>query len=52
MTQILVVEDEQRVAELLKRGLEECGYLVTVAFDGEMGRVWRKPVRMIWLYRM
>ncbi|MCD8179655.1 MAG: response regulator transcription factor [Tannerellaceae bacterium] len=37
MTQILVVEDEQRVAELLKRGLEECGYLVTVAFDGEMG---------------
>ncbi len=37
MKQILVVEDEQRVAELLKRGLEECGYQVTVAFDGEMG---------------
>lgn len=37
MAQILVVEDEQRVAELLKRGLEECGYLVTLAFDGEMG---------------
>ncbi|MCD7978935.1 MAG: response regulator transcription factor [Tannerellaceae bacterium] len=37
MIHILVVEDEQRVAELLKRGLEECGYTVTLAFDGEMG---------------
>lgn len=38
MTKILVVEDEQRVAELLKRGLEECDYLVTLAFDGDMAR--------------
>lgn len=38
MTKILVVEDEQRVAELLKRGLEECGYLVSLAFDGDMAR--------------
>lgn len=37
MIHILVVEDEQRVAELLKRGLEECSYTVTLAFDGEMG---------------
>ncbi|WP_455638835.1 response regulator transcription factor [Parabacteroides sp.] len=37
MTRILVVEDEQRVAELLKVGLEESGYQVALAFDGEMG---------------
>lgn len=35
---ILVIEDEQRVAELLKRGLEEQGYGVTLAYDGEMGK--------------
>ena len=34
MYQILIIEDEQRVAELLKRGLEESGYQVVVAFDG------------------
>lgn len=37
MYRILVVEDEQRVAELLKRGLEESGYQVAVAYDGAMG---------------
>lgn len=37
MYQILVIEDEQRVAELLKRGLEESGYRVRVAYDGVMG---------------
>lgn len=38
MKKILVVEDEQRIAELLKKGLEEFGYFVTMAFDGEMGK--------------
>lgn len=38
MMNILVIEDEQRVAELLKRGLEEQGYGVTLAYDGEMGK--------------
>lgn len=37
MTRILIIEDDQRVAELLKKGLEEFGYHITVAFDGEMG---------------
>ena len=37
MYKILIIEDEQRVAELLKRGLEESGYQVVVAFDGMMG---------------
>lgn len=37
MTKILIVEDEQRVAELLQRGLEESGYQAVVAFDGPMG---------------
>ena len=45
MTRILVVEDEQRVAELLKAGLEDSGYQVSVAFDGEMGlRLFRASV--------
>jgi two-component system, OmpR family, copper resistance phosphate regulon response regulator CusR len=34
---ILVVEDEQKVAEVLKRGLSEAGYEVTLAFDGPTG---------------
>lgn len=37
MIKILIVEDEQRVAGLLQRGLEESGYQVTLAFDGQMG---------------
>jgi DNA-binding response OmpR family regulator len=35
--QILVVEDEQRMAELLKRGLTEEGHMVVVAGDGASG---------------
>lgn len=34
---ILVVEDEVKVSEVLKRGLTEEGYDVTTAFDGESG---------------
>lgn len=34
---ILVVEDEQKVSEVLKRGLLEAGYEVDTAFDGESG---------------
>jgi DNA-binding response OmpR family regulator len=34
---ILVVEDEHRLAGVLKRGLEEHGYAVDVAYDGEEG---------------
>ena len=34
---ILVVEDEQKVSEVLKRGLTEAGYEVSTAFDGEVG---------------
>lgn len=37
MVKILVVEDEKRVADLLKIGLEENGYQALVAYDGEMG---------------
>lgn len=39
MIKVLVIEDEKRVADLLKIGLEENGYQVLVAYDGEMG--WR-----------
>ena len=34
---ILIVEDEKRVADLLKIGLEENGYQTVVAYDGAMG---------------
>ncbi len=37
MHKILIVEDEKRVADLLKAGLEESGYQAMVAYDGEMG---------------
>ncbi len=36
MHRILIVEDEKRVADLLKVGLEENGYQTLVAYDGEM----------------
>jgi two-component system copper resistance phosphate regulon response regulator CusR len=32
---ILVIEDEQKVADFIKRGLKEKGYSVDVACDGE-----------------
>lgn len=34
---ILVIEDEQKVSEVLRRGLTEEGYEVEAAFDGESG---------------
>lgn len=34
---ILIVEDEAKVAEVLKRGLEEAGYEAHIAFDGQIG---------------
>jgi len=37
MQKILIVEDEKRVADLLKIGLEEHGYQIMTAYDGAMG---------------
>ena len=34
---ILIIEDEQRLAAVLKRGLERAGYAVDCAFDGPHG---------------
>jgi DNA-binding response OmpR family regulator len=34
---LLVVEDEPKLADVLQRGLEEHGYAVDVAYDGEQG---------------
>ena len=34
---ILVVEDEKKVASFIKRGLEEEGYSVDIAYDGDEG---------------
>lgn len=36
--QVLVIEDEHRMADLIKRGLEEEGFAVTLAHDGLKGR--------------
>ena len=38
MKRILVIEDEKRIAELLKKGLSEFGFDVTLAFDGDTGK--------------
>ena len=37
MTQILLVEDDERVCRFVLRGLEAEGYSVSVAFDGHEG---------------
>lgn len=39
---ILIIEDEPRIAQLLQRGLEELGYKTTVAYDGLLGK------KMLW----
>lgn len=35
---VLLVEDELRLAEYVKKGLEESGFAVDVAYDGQVGR--------------
>ncbi|TVQ88029.1 MAG: DNA-binding response regulator, partial [Bacteroidetes bacterium] len=35
--QILIIEDDQRLANIIKRGLEENSYETRVAYDGKMG---------------
>jgi len=35
---ILIIEDNQRVAELIQRGLEENGFDTTLAYDGISGK--------------
>jgi two-component system copper resistance phosphate regulon response regulator CusR len=35
---ILIVEDEQRLAEILKRQLEDSGFIVEIAYDGYVGK--------------
>lgn len=34
---VLVIEDEKKIADFIKRGLKEEGYAVDVAYDGEEG---------------
>jgi len=38
LVEILIIEDDQRIAELLQRGLEEQGFSTTVAYDGLSGK--------------
>jgi two-component system, OmpR family, copper resistance phosphate regulon response regulator CusR len=39
MSHVLVIEDEKRLASLLKRGLEAEGYIIDVAYDGFEGEL-------------
>lgn len=39
MKRLLIVEDEEGIMQFLKQGLEEEGYLVTSAYDGEQGLI-------------
>ncbi|MEI6949913.1 response regulator transcription factor [Paraflavisolibacter sp. H34] len=36
--EFLLIEDDERLASLIKRGMEEQGYSVMLAYDGMMGR--------------
>ncbi len=49
MYNILIIEDEKRVADLLQAGLTESGYQCLVAYDGNMGlRLFRaNPVNLV-----
>lgn len=38
MNRILLIEDEERIAELIKKSLEEQAYSVTIALDGLTGK--------------
>lgn len=38
MLHILIIEDDERVASVIKRGLQEAGHEISVAFDGQMGQ--------------
>ncbi len=39
---ILVIEDEKKIADFIRRGLKEEGYAVDVAYDGEQGHLLAK----------
>lgn len=41
---VLVVEDERRIADFIRKGLTEAGYAVDVAYDGEEGLAWTDVV--------
>lgn len=36
---ILIVEDEQRLADILKKQLEESGFMTEIAYDGYIGKL-------------
>ena len=52
MYSILIIEDDKRVANLLKTGLEENGYHTMVAYDGAMGLRLFQSTLFSWLFRI
>ena len=42
---VLVVEDEHKIADFIRKGLTEHGYAVDVAFDGEEALDWQPRLR-------
>jgi DNA-binding response OmpR family regulator len=45
---ILLVDDEVKFSSVLRSGLEEHGYAVDLAHDGEQGTTWRPSSRTTW----
>lgn len=40
MMRILVIEDEKKIADFMKRGLKEEGYSADISYDGKEGYLW------------
>lgn len=49
MHTILIVEDDQRLAALIQRGLQQEGYNTLIAFDGDVGKklALQQPIHLI-----
>ena len=44
---VLIVEDEQRLADILKMQLEESGYMADIAYDGYVGKQLDEKINII-----
>lgn len=49
MKNVLLIEDEPNVAAFIKKGLDELGYLVWIAYDGQIGidLLHQKPIDIV-----
>ena len=45
---ILIIEDDEAIVKVLRRGLAYEGYQVDAALDGEAGLVWPVTTTLTW----